>query len=159
MRKLVIAMVVAATFGLAACDKVMPPTGDAGTTAKPAEPKQQVQAPAFSPKLLDTAILGFYEPDYPYSLRSQSVSGQAGQPANLTMEFWGTTTDKVNASVDAKMKQMGYDVSKSNAERGYFTATYTAAGHGDVLVNISPKGSRKMYAPGAVGTIYFQWMQ
>lgn len=109
----------------------------------------------YTPQLLKQPILGFYEPSFPYSVRSQS--GAPGKPSGVTLEFWGATTADVHADVDKKLLQLGYKVAKTNSSKGYYITTYQAEGRGDVLVNVAPKGSRKMYAPGTVGTVYFQW--
>jgi len=118
----------------------------------------EVATAAFAPVLLEGPILGFYEPSFSYSVRSISKPDPGTQGTEgVTLEFWATSIEDAHKDIERAMLASGYRVSESKAENGYFSSKYEQDERPAVLVNVSPKGNRKMLAPDAKGTIYFQW--
>lgn len=152
-------MLILATALIAACGSKEPTQAPA--VDAPAEESQataEVAVPAFTPVLLEGPILGFYEPSFSYSVRSISGPEPGKQEAEgVTLEFWTASVDEAHKEIEQAMIASGYRVSESKAENGYFSSKYEQEGRPAVLVNVSPKGNRKMIAPDAKGTIYFQW--
>jgi hypothetical protein len=150
---------------LAGCDHSAPQEGETDATvpitASTAKEIAKSATNNFKPNLLDKPVLGFYEPDFAYSVRSGLSSRKAteGAVSTVSLEFWGTSMANANASIGAKMESRGYKIAKTSKSINSTSTTYSVDGKSNVLVNVALKGNREMRAPKAIGTVYFRWTE
>lgn len=152
----VLALVTAAAFS--GCDKIAPPSEN--SSQAPVTTQAVVNKPAFTPRLLDAPVLGIYMPDFSYSVRSQTKGSADNQgKASVALEFWGASVDQAEQQVREKLLSSGFKLGSKNSGNGSHSGHYASVDGADVLVNVSPIGSRKRTAPESVGTIYFEWKE
>lgn len=163
MNTKILSVLFVASIGIAACDKIAPPAENSAAqpaaTAAATTPAAATPA-AFAPRLLTAPMMGVYTPDFSYSVRSGSDNSAAnGGKSSIAIEFWGLTVDEAEKRVRDSLVASGFEVKAQNSGNGAHSVRYAKPGStSEVLVNVSPMGSRKRTAPDSVGTIYFEWM-
>lgn len=153
MKTKVLSLMLIVSTGLAACDKIAPPSENAAAVP----PAEQTTTAAPAPSIASEFPEGII-PDFEFRIRSKSSEPSAdGNVRRLVIEFMEGDVAIIDRKLEAQLTAKGYKRYKTftNPDGG-LVGDYGASNQRRVTVTTSI-GTDLALNEGALGIVYFVW--
>lgn len=153
MKTKVLPLILIVSTGLAACDKIAPPSENAAPIPPAAQTTTTVPASSIASEFPEGIV-----PDFDYRIRSKSSElGAEGIVRRLVVEFREGDVAKIDKKLEAQLTAKGYKRYKTfiNPDGGV-VGDYGAPNERRVTVTTST-GTNLALNEGALGIVYFVW--